>query len=128
MSRRSRLLPVLAVFLATLLLAACSGGTDTGSAASNDAAAVAADSQPAPDASSPDSGTEGPSPTSKRFNLGTNYIRLSPTQPTSSSPTQIEVAEVFWYGCPHCYDFEAYLKKWLKTKPSYVSFVRIPAV
>ncbi|HEX5418944.1 MAG TPA: thiol:disulfide interchange protein DsbA/DsbL, partial [Gammaproteobacteria bacterium] len=36
--------------------------------------------------------------------------------------------EVFWYGCPHCYNFEAYVKKWLETKPSYVNFIRIPAV
>ena len=31
--------------------------------------------------------------TSSRFQLGTHYQRLSPTQPTSSSPDQIEVAE-----------------------------------
>ena len=30
------------------------------------------------------------------FVLGTHYQRLSPTQPTSSSPDQVEVAEIFW--------------------------------
>jgi thiol:disulfide interchange protein DsbA len=51
-------------------------------------------------------------PTAGRFVLGTHYTRLSPTQPTSSNPDQVEVAEIFWYGCPHCFDFDAYLKPW----------------
>jgi protein dithiol oxidoreductase (disulfide-forming) len=65
---------------------------------------------------------------SGRFQLGTHYERLSPTQPTSSSPGQVEVAEVFWYGCPHCAAFEPYLKSWEAQKADYVNFVRIPAV
>jgi len=67
-------------------------------------------------------------PTSGRFQLGTHYQRLSPTQPTSSSAEQVEVAEVFWYGCPHCYTFDPYLESWEADKPGYVSFVRVPAV
>jgi protein dithiol oxidoreductase (disulfide-forming) len=37
------------------------------------------------------------------------------------------VAEIFMFGCPHCAAFEPLLQKWLKTAPSYVSFVRVPA-
>lgn len=66
--------------------------------------------------------------TSTRFQLGTHYTRLSPVQPTSSSADRVEVAEVFWYGCPHCYDFEPYIARWEASKPAWVSFVRIPAV
>lgn len=66
--------------------------------------------------------------TSDRFELGTHYQRLSPTQPTSSSPDQIEVAEIFWYGCPHCYTFDPYLESWKADLPGNVNFVRIPAV
>jgi thiol:disulfide interchange protein DsbA len=66
--------------------------------------------------------------TGGRFELGTHYLRLSPTQPTSSNPDQIEVAEVFWYGCPHCFNFDPYLERWQETKPNYVNFVRVPAV
>jgi len=66
--------------------------------------------------------------TSDRFELGTHYQRLSPTQPTSSSPDQIEVAEIFWYGCPHCYTFDPYLESWKSDLPGNVNFVRIPAV
>ena len=66
--------------------------------------------------------------TSERFELGTHYDRLSPTQPTSSGPDRIEVCEIFWYGCPHCYTFDPYLESWKEDLAADVSFVRIPAV
>lgn len=66
--------------------------------------------------------------TSERFELGRHFDRLSPTQPTSSGPDQIEVCEVFWYGCPHCYTFDPYLESWKEDLDPDVSFVRIPAV
>ena len=65
---------------------------------------------------------------SERFELGTHYDRLSPTQPTSSGPDQIEVCEIFWYGCSHCYTFDPYLESWNEDLAADVSFVRIPAV
>ena len=68
------------------------------------------------------------SPTSDRFRLGVEYARLSPTQPTSSPPDKVEVAEVFWYGCPHCYNFDSYIERWEPTAAEYVAFVRVPAV
>jgi protein dithiol oxidoreductase (disulfide-forming) len=40
----------------------------------------------------------------------------------------VEVAEIFMFGCPHCAAFEPLLQSWLKKAPSYVSFVRVPAV
>jgi thiol:disulfide interchange protein DsbA len=63
-----------------------------------------------------------------KFTEGTHYARLVPAQPTVGGADKIEVAEVFWYGCPHCYDFEAFINKWLEDKPANVRFVRIPAV
>jgi thiol:disulfide interchange protein DsbA len=65
---------------------------------------------------------------SGRFQLGTHYQRFPSAQGTSSSPDQIEVAEVFWYGCPHCYTFDPYLENWRQNLPEDVNFVRIPAV
>ena len=62
------------------------------------------------------------------FEVGTHYNRLTPTQPTSSSPEQIEVAEVFWYGCPHCYNFDPFLADWKPGIAEDVNFVRVPAV
>lgn len=67
-------------------------------------------------------------PTTGRFEMGVHYLRLSPTQPTSSNPDQIEVAEVFWYGCPHCFDFDPALEQWRQAAPEHVSFLRVPAV
>ena len=40
---------------------------------------------------------------------------------------KVEVLEFFWYGCPHCYQFEPKLSEWKKNKPDYVEFVRVPA-
>jgi thiol:disulfide interchange protein DsbA len=55
------------------------------------------------------------------------YETLSPAQPTHD-PAKVEVIEFFWYGCPHCYDFEPMLEKWRKTLPANVEFIRQPAV
>lgn len=69
-----------------------------------------------------------PSPASDRFQLGTHYERLPSAQGTSSSPNLIEVAEIFWYGCPHCYEFEPHVQNWRNDLPDDVRFVHIPAV
>jgi thiol:disulfide interchange protein DsbA len=42
--------------------------------------------------------------------------------------SKIEVTEVFWYGCGHCYAFEPLLEKWSKTLPADVVLVRSPAI
>lgn len=55
------------------------------------------------------------------------YETLSPAQPTHN-PDKIEIIEFFWYGCPHCYDFEPILEKWVKALPQNVEFIRQPAV
>jgi len=68
------------------------------------------------------------SPTTGRFEMGEHYLRLSPTQPTSSNPDQVEVCEVFWYGCPHCNELDPLLEQWQEQKPDYVNFIRVPAV
>jgi thiol:disulfide interchange protein DsbA len=113
------------IIASSLLLAAC-GGTpdpDAGTDPVAEPTAVAAVEEPELVASDPNG-----APTTGRFELGVHYLRLSPTQPTSSSPDQVEVCEVFWYGCPHCFNFDPSLERWRETKPDYVSFVRVPAV
>jgi len=55
------------------------------------------------------------------------FVELKPAQPTQTGD-KIEVIEVFWYGCPHCYSFEPFLTEWLKTLPADVQFIRIPGV
>jgi len=61
-----------------------------------------------------------------KWKAGTHYIPISPAQPTSVEPGQVEVLEVFWYGCPHCFHLDPTLETWKKSAPSYVKFVRVP--
>ncbi len=63
-----------------------------------------------------------------RWKAGVNYDVISPAQPTTAPPGKVEVMEVFWLGCPHCYAFEPYIRAWLKKKPSYIQFVRVPVM
>jgi thiol:disulfide interchange protein DsbA len=70
---------------------------------------------------------EPPAAISKwKFRQGAHYNLLPAAQGTSSSPGKIEVAEVFWYGCPHCFDLEPQIADWAKRQPADVSFVKIP--
>lgn len=62
----------------------------------------------------------------KDYDEGIDYNRLAKEQATDSG-NKIEVLEFFWYGCPHCYQFEPTLSKWVKNKPDNVNFIRIPA-
>ncbi|NIR31047.1 MAG: thiol:disulfide interchange protein DsbA/DsbL [Gammaproteobacteria bacterium] len=55
------------------------------------------------------------------------YERVQPPQPTQTEP-QVEVLDVFWYGCPHCYDFLPHMERWEENKPEYASVRRMPAV
>jgi len=63
-----------------------------------------------------------------QFKENQHYYRLTPTQPTTGGADKIEVATFFWYGCPHCKDFEPFINGWAETKPANVRFVRIPAM
>jgi protein dithiol oxidoreductase (disulfide-forming) len=72
----------------------------------------------APDASLPG----GP------WKVGVNYDPIVPAQPTTAPRGKIEVLEVFWLGCPHCYALEPYVRNWLKNKAGYVDFVRVPVM
>ena len=57
---------------------------------------------------------------------GTNYRPLSPAQPTDVAPDKVEVVEMFWYACPHCYALDPFLESWRKSKPAYIEFRRVP--
>jgi protein dithiol oxidoreductase (disulfide-forming) len=57
---------------------------------------------------------------------GVNYRLLVPAQPTDAAPGKVEVIEVFWYACPHCYALEPFLASWIKNKAPYIEFHRVP--
>lgn len=64
---------------------------------------------------------------SEPFEAGVHYEVLPQPVPTVD-PGRVEVTEVFWYGCSHCYDFEPKLEPWIKKLPENVVFTRVPAV
>lgn len=58
---------------------------------------------------------------------GKHFSRLQMPQPTEPAG-KVEVIEFFWYGCPHCGDFEPVLKSWTKKLPADVAFRKVPAI
>ena len=65
------------------------------------------------------------------FKEGTEYTVLKTPVATSTAeqPGKVEVVELFWFGCPHCYRLEPAIREWLKSdgRPAEAAFVRMPA-
>ncbi len=62
------------------------------------------------------------------FTEGTHYKLLKPAQPTNVAPGKVEVVEVFWYACGHCYLIDPKVESWAqKGRPANVEFVKLPA-
>lgn len=57
---------------------------------------------------------------------GRHYERLDNPIRTANADV-IEVAEVFWYGCPHCYNFKPLVEAWEAELPEDVQFDMLPA-
>lgn len=66
------------------------------------------------------SGAQGP-----KIEEGFDYRILPIAQPVEPKG-KVEVIEFFWYGCPHCFDFEPELSAWVKRQPKDVVFRRVP--
>lgn len=54
------------------------------------------------------------------------YRTIAP-QPVQD-PKRVEVLEIFWYRCPHCYAFQPHVENYVASLPEYVNFRRMPAV
>ena len=54
------------------------------------------------------------------------YRSIAP-QPVAD-PNRVEVLEIFWYRCPHCYAFQPHVEAYAADLPAYVNFRRMPAV
>ena len=61
------------------------------------------------------------------FDIEGRYDVLQPPQLTETGD-RIEVVEVFWYGCPHCYTFLPFMESYDDRKPGYVEVRRMPAI
>ena len=74
-------------------------------------------------------GPASTTPASTRFKEGQHYQKIVPAQPTGVAAGKVEVAEVFWYGCGHCFALDPAIESWkAKGKPAYVEFTRLPAM
>ena len=59
--------------------------------------------------------------------VGNNFEAVAQPIPTENA-AKIEVMEIFWYGCIHCYQMEAPLNAWVKKLPADVYFKRMPGL
>jgi protein dithiol oxidoreductase (disulfide-forming) len=66
--------------------------------------------------------------TLSKWQAGTNYQLLASPQPTHVAAGKVQVAEIFWYGCGHCYALDPTLESWNADKPAYIEFVRVPVI
>jgi len=64
---------------------------------------------------------------SASFDPEGKYELVKPPQPTDT-PGKVEVVDVFWYGCPHCFRFLPVMEEFEKSKPEYVEIRRMPAI
>jgi len=57
-------------------------------------------------------------------------FEYAPTQQVipTENPAKIEVTELFWYGCPHCYQLEPQVSAWVKKQGKDVVFKRVPGI
>ena len=56
---------------------------------------------------------------------GKDYHQVAYPVPVRDE-SKIEVIELFWYGCGHCYKFEPMVNQWMKTIPEDVEFHHQP--
>ncbi len=61
------------------------------------------------------------------YDEGIDYAAVIPPLP-GATDGKVKVVELFWYGCPHCFQFDPHLHEWLKSNPANVEFERIPAI
>ena len=59
--------------------------------------------------------------------MGKDYALVEFPQSTTD-PKRVEVLELFFYGCPHCFELEPILVPWVKKLPKYAYFRRMPAI
>lgn len=63
----------------------------------------------------------------EEYVAGKDYEVL-PTPVITRNPDKIEVVEMFWYGCSHCFHFEPMIVKWKKGLADDVDFHPVPAL
>ena len=64
-----------------------------------------------------------------KYREGVHYYKLSsPLVLNKRQDGKVDVKAFFWYGCPHCRQFEKPLSKWLGEMGGDIAFSKVPAV
>ncbi|MBJ7551445.1 thiol:disulfide interchange protein DsbA/DsbL [Marinomonas ostreistagni] len=63
----------------------------------------------------------------QEYSDGNGYTTIKNPVRTAN-PDKVEVVEIFWYGCPHCYSLDPITQAWKKTIADDVDFKYMPAV
>lgn len=71
--------------------------------------------------------SDDPANPASEYELGKDYSLLVRPVKTAD-PSKIEVVEIFWYGCIHCFRLEPEIEEWIPTLAEDVDFVRMPAI
>jgi len=61
------------------------------------------------------------------YKQGKDYS-LIPRPVKTADPSKIEVVEIFWYGCIHCFRLEPEIEDWIPNLAEDVDFIRMPAI
>lgn len=62
------------------------------------------------------------------FVEGVHYVEIFPEMQTNVGDGKVEVVELMWFGCPHCYTLEPTILEYKKNLPPYVEFTQVPAM
>ncbi len=64
----------------------------------------------------------------QKYEEGVHYDTLPQAQPVQTGD-KIEVLELFWYHCPHCFSLEPILEDWLENSmPENAEYVKMPGI
>lgn len=69
----------------------------------------------------------GPAAAQQPIDPEGRYELIQPPQPTET-PGKVEIVDVFWYGCPHCWKFLPAVEALDERKADYVEIRRMPAI
>ena len=72
--------------------------------------------------------TSSPKIESSKFVEGKHYVEIFPEMQTDAPAGKVEVVELMWLGCPHCYALEPTMLKYKKNHPDFVDFKQVPAM
>jgi len=72
--------------------------------------------------------TKAPQADSSKFVEGKHYVEIFPEMQTDAKPGKVEVIEMMWLGCPHCYTLEPLMQKYKKNHPDFIEFKQVPSM